>query len=275
MRPERKAAAKTGRCKLCGGSGPLRNSHILPAWMYMRVGELTAAAGGGTNPVQIGDGRSMFDPRQLKDYLLCDGCELRFKVWEDYLHDVSLQNNERFVALEELRRVEDRFSDLERLLRSEGFTGELVSADASQLECDFLARVAVSVVWRASVSDKVEGVDLGPFEPSLAAYLLDAKAKLPDHTRVMVWFTTGRDLVDRAISHPCMRQVETFSMYDFCTFGMWFVTWIGHLPPWLDASCISTSRHAFVTDGHERRQGVLLLMVQRPPRGKLRTDSRF
>ncbi len=264
MRPDRKAVAKAGPCKLCGGPGPLQESHIVPKWMYRRGSRLNQGIG-GTNLVQVGDGRSMLDASQLTDYLLCRKCEERFEPWEKYLSEISLQEDDRFPALEKLR--------------PEGFTRGIAYADASELECDVLARVAVSIIWRASVSAKVQEVSLGPFEASLAQYLREDAATLPQHTRVLICLTPplkGQGRVDRTVSHPYSRRLGMYRVHGFYTFGMWFGTCVGSLlPRELDTCCIVTGLRVIITDGSERLRGISELIAESPLKGRLAEPGRL
>jgi hypothetical protein len=261
---ENVAAARAGklrprnaRCRLCDAPGPVQLSHIVPAWMYRRTVRLNASA--GTSPVHVGGGVAVLHPKQLTDYLLCPVCEARFKRWEDYLAAVSLQEDDRFPALD--------------AMRVEGVAGEVVSADASALDCDALARLAVSVTWRASVSEMVPEVDLGPFEDSLAQYLLTDGAPLPEHARVMFMVTPPmgpEQRVDRIVSHPYARRVATFRLHGFHTFGAWFATCVGNsLPRWVDTCCITTSRRGFVVSGRERYEALVGMIAESTPKGKL------
>jgi hypothetical protein len=248
-----------GPCKLCGVVVPLQESHIVPRWMYVRLSRLNSSSV-GTNPVQVGDGRAMLDPTQLTDFLLCRACEERFEPWERYLSEISLQEDDRFPGLAQLV--------------GEGTNGRLVSADASRLDCVALAKLAVSITWRASVSEKVRDVRLGDFEASIAEYLRTDGARLPEHTRVLVWFTppmVGRGRIARSVSYPYTRRVDgLFRLHGFFTFGMWFATCVSrNLPRWTEACCIETGRRAFISDGRERLQGAAELFAENPAKGKL------
>jgi hypothetical protein len=252
---------RVGACKLCGNSGPLHESHIVPRWMYRRSSRFYPGA--GANPVQSGCGRSLLDPTQLTDYLLCTGCEARFRPWETYLSEVSLQEDDTFPGLDQLREI------------GGGGAGGQVLADASALNCDALARVALSIAWRASVSQKVPEVTLGTYEREVGDFLRGADgAPLPPFVRVLVDFTrpmkTGEGRPDRTVTHPYMGRVGGYRVHRFMTFGMWFFTCVGReIPSAVRDGCLATERRAFITDGRERTKLARHMVEVNPPTGTL------
>ena len=142
----KKPAANMGACKLCGASGRLIDSHIIPKWAYRRALRLYGGMA-GPNLVQMKHGRAMLLPTQLKEYLLCeDPCEKRTKRLADYACKISVQGDDRFPALETIRFLCGR--------------PDAAVCDTSTLDVSTFVRFAVSVIWRASVSTKVPGVKL-------------------------------------------------------------------------------------------------------------------
>lgn len=66
-----------GICRLCGTTTRLRESHIVPAFVYRWLKETSGTGylrGGAAPNLRMQDG--------LKDYWLCGDCEERFSVWE-------------------------------------------------------------------------------------------------------------------------------------------------------------------------------------------------
>ncbi len=68
-------------CKLCHSNDPLRNSHIIPEFLYKalyddkhRFFEISS------NP----DKKTSFQQKGLREKLLCDACEQRLSIWEQY-----------------------------------------------------------------------------------------------------------------------------------------------------------------------------------------------
>lgn len=67
------------RCALCREAGPIRDSHLIPGFVSKWVKETSAT----------GYLRGALEPnKRMQDYptikLLCDACENRFSVWEQY-----------------------------------------------------------------------------------------------------------------------------------------------------------------------------------------------
>ena len=76
---------RSDACKLCGGLGPLRRSHILPEFLYESLyDEKHRYIGVRPNP----ESKNPFVQQGLREYLLCGGCEDRLSAWETYAADV-------------------------------------------------------------------------------------------------------------------------------------------------------------------------------------------
>lgn len=68
-------------CKLCGGSGPLRRSHILSEFLYeLLYDEKHRYVGVRPDP----ESKNPFEQQGLREYLLCGCCEGRLRAWETY-----------------------------------------------------------------------------------------------------------------------------------------------------------------------------------------------
>ena len=125
-------------CRLCKLDLPLRNSHVLPEFIYdtlydnkHRFHLLT------TDPNK----RDTWQQKGLRNQLLCDDCETKISVWEGYVKSV--------------------------------FSGEVKLTYEESLGCFWAQRVdyqklklfQLANLWRAheSSSEFFESVDLGPF----------------------------------------------------------------------------------------------------------------
>lgn len=76
---------KSDPCKLCGGPGPLRKSHILPEFLYKSLyDEKHRYVGVRPDP----ESKNPFQQTGLREYLFCGGCEDRLSAWETYAAEV-------------------------------------------------------------------------------------------------------------------------------------------------------------------------------------------
>jgi hypothetical protein len=66
-------------CKLCGGSGPLRDSHIIPECVYKPVYDTKHRAA----TLDLRRASIPYVQKGLRERLLCAACEQKFGRWED------------------------------------------------------------------------------------------------------------------------------------------------------------------------------------------------
>lgn len=66
-----------GICRLCNADGELRESHIIPSFVYKWQKETS-----GTGFIRFGDKPNLRTQNGFKLYLLCDECEKLFNLWE-------------------------------------------------------------------------------------------------------------------------------------------------------------------------------------------------
>ena len=92
----------SGKCALCLEEHPLCDSHLLPKSMYrlLRAPNLK-----NPNPVHIvRSGTAYATSKQISDYLLCNGCEQRFRrEGEDWTMAQCYRDNHTFRLRETLR----------------------------------------------------------------------------------------------------------------------------------------------------------------------------
>ena len=145
----------TTRCKLCGLEGELRNSHIIPEFVYRplydtkhRFHVLSNLSDKGPALIQKG----------VREPLLCGACEQALGVFERYASLV--------------------FSGQTRVRsRREGKLVHLEGLDYAKFKL-----FALSILWRSGVSslDLFRQVDLGPHETPLREMLLASDPGPPD-----------------------------------------------------------------------------------------------
>src|SRR5436190_1040758 len=85
-------------CRLCRLPKVLKNSHIIPSWVFRRIIDGNSA-GVPASPVRISADTWILDPDQRAEKLLCVDCEALLEPAESYVADVSRQNNGNFLAL--------------------------------------------------------------------------------------------------------------------------------------------------------------------------------
>ena len=66
-----------GTCKLCEADGELRESHILPSFVYRWL-----KSSSGTGFIRFGENPNLRSQDGFKTYLLCGECEGLFNSWE-------------------------------------------------------------------------------------------------------------------------------------------------------------------------------------------------
>jgi len=208
----------------------------------------------------------MLRPTQLKEYLLCATCEARIKPWEDCVADISLQEDDRFPALEATTPFVGKVGD------------PLILADASALDIDKIVRFAVSVIWRASVSSKVPAVKLGRYADGLAAYLQDDETPLPEHARLRLELIRPMSdaRFDRSVWEPYTHRddLHLVRVHSFYWFGMWFHLHVGcEGASMVDLMCLSTERKVAITDGTHLSQISATFHAENPPVGAVATPE--
>ena len=243
--------APVGPCKLCRETATLIDSHIVPRWMYRRLTRLNAGKG-GPNLVHTGDGISILGGSQLSEYMLCRTCEDRFKRWEDYAVEVSLQEDDTFPGADLVKALPRDPND------GGASASDYVPADASALNCDALARFGVSVIWRASVctDDWVRDVDLGPYAKPIADYLRDDDAPIPDRVGLMVEFARieGPNRPDRSLAIPYSGRGRGYHIHRFLGLGMLFSLCVGGLMPLGKDLCLVRGKRVLLSTGKDLRE---------------------
>jgi len=119
-----------GICRLCGKNTTLRESHIIPSFVYKWLKETS-----GTGFIRFGHAPNLRTQDGIKSYLLCDNCEGLFNSWE-----TEFANN--------------IFHPLNK--------GECLSFSYNA----WLLKFAVSVSWRV-LTFFIEDNDINHFPPTL------------------------------------------------------------------------------------------------------------
>lgn len=209
-------AAPIGTCKLCLRAGvELRESHIVPRWVYKRIlreqGDI----------VQLKGRDIVASCDQLKEYLLCHDCEQLCGRTEN---DVS-----------KLTEPSKRGTRLEQLLgptiaRHELFDLHSVPPSVSAS----LSRFGAIMVWRASASKEADQCRLGPkYEETLRQYIAQPDSAWPASATCFVWLHQN-NIMNGAAGPPVTERSGTCHFHRFPLCGLEFVLFVGgSLPPYV------------------------------------------
>src|SRR5262245_14096975 len=85
VRPARNRSMRAGVCRLCLAQERLAHSHILPEFLYTDLYDETRRFIAVSSDAPQ---RNKFKQKGLREYLLCQGCEGKFSVWETYAKKV-------------------------------------------------------------------------------------------------------------------------------------------------------------------------------------------
>jgi hypothetical protein len=227
-----------GICKLCGEERDLLKSHYIPRALYPSKSQKAFAITAG--------GAMSKDPReQIKDHLLCSGCEDLFNHGgETEVLKWLAPRAKRFSLSERLRLTlpREQFRDIAR------YAAYDVGADG-----DKFAYFALSVIWRGAVHQwSLSGrqvtqapVDLGAHEQAVREYLL-GKTSFPKDVAVIVIVCS-----DNGSREFWTLPVQNFEAacqnYKFIARGVVFRVLIGEqIPPrFHDESCSSPRKCIF------------------------------
>ncbi len=178
-----------GDCRLCRAAGvPLRDSHIIPKWAYRRARDKTRASGSG-DPIQVQDGIAIQTSRQVKEYMLCNQCEQRLCLDEDYVARLAHQDDGTFGILQAVAPTSVVPTGMH------AFGTPTRAAPISHLDCKAIARFAASVFWRAHVARRqaVDSLRLwNPQAEALRKFVLGEKP-LPSRMCLTMFLPVERD----------------------------------------------------------------------------------
>src|ERR1035437_3103718 len=181
-------------CRLCLEEHPLCDSHLLPKSMF-RI--LRSPQDKNPNPIVAGEGYFYPTSKQLSDYLLCEGCEQRFRrLGEDWVMANCYRDDQTFRIREILQAAIPLSGNKEIRVYS--------GASLPELRMDDLVYFAISVFWRAAVhtwrvDGRRYGISLGPYEEPLRRFVRGETA-FPDRFVLAVRVSNRPELLKTA--HP-------------------------------------------------------------------------
>ena len=230
-------------CKLCGASGPLIYSHILPDF-FIRSAERLVPKGASGHPqrtsillstrpeISGGQMQRGYWEKQvgIKEYLLCAACELRFSRYENYFRTFFYGN-----APPPLQKIPvGKPADPGALA---GAPSGIIGARFVSLDYCQFKLFSLSLLWRAGVSsgDFFARVDLGPHEARVGAMLNAEKPGVDaDYATMLIDLRFGADGLEDFIQQPDYGKIEGQRGYSFVLGGFMLIIVVGaagHLPP--------------------------------------------
>ena len=226
-----------GKCRLCLRTGPLQNSHFIPAALYKF----------GPKPMFATRKTAGSGMRELQTYLLCRECEQRFNRngESELIRWLAPKANTKgiFPLLDKLKKVTPRHSGPSLII----FSGSDLGIDT-----DRFAYFVLSIVWRGAVhrwtlpdGSITSPISLGGYEEPIRRFLLGT-APFPTDTVVVV--TVCTDQASRgAWFTPTAIPENPLSTYAFLSQGVYFRVLTGRqLPEQMRQICCSSSPHKFI-----------------------------
>lgn len=187
-------------CRLCGKSALLRNSHILPEFLYARAYDDIHRA------LELGREERVerFIQQGYREELLCDACEGQFNRYETYFKRTWFDAQPLPTKLEPGIRVHT----------------------IDRLDYKLFRLFHLSLLWRASVSEHemFEHVVLGLHEERVRRLLLAEDPGAPElyHWMATVIMSDG-GVWDHVITQPVARKIDGRTVYVFVFGGcVWF-----------------------------------------------------
>lgn len=203
-------AETTGYCRLCLRLSELRNSHIIPEFVYKplydsrhRFFRLS------TEPQQ----KTTFVQKGLRERLLCEGCEQHLSAYERYASRIL-----PFQVVTDSEKNRHR-SDV-----------------VVRVDYGLMKLFQLSILWRASVSKLPDfsQVGLGPDEETLRVMLLNGKPGAAQEYGCLITSVMMDDqkLADGLVDPPFRVTNGGFTHYVFVFGGfVWVFVGAGSSPP--------------------------------------------
>jgi hypothetical protein len=199
-----------GVCKLCLLEMELQASHFLPAALYKSILQPEEK---NPHPYFMSPTKTVESSQQIKDYLLCRDCEMRFNQGgERYVLSV-MARSDSFPLQETLRKA----TPIRAIKGLTTFAGSAIP----EIDIDKLEYFALSIFWRAAAhnwkpafGETYKRLELGPYREELRKYLLGGE--YPKHlvTTISVYeeeeFTRAMYPPASGNSHPYKGRSYSF-----------------------------------------------------------------
>jgi len=188
-----------GICALCLTSTKLCNSHIIPEFFYKPIyGDKHEFFGISTIPNQ----RTIKLQKGLREFLLCNKCEIQLSKYEDYAKRVIYDNT----------GIRNEFKD---------------HIEISNLDYKKFKLFQLSIIWRASVTSRAEfkDVNLGVHSEKIRVMLNNEEAGEPNDYGCFLIISPkliNEYNFDKLISPPDKVRYGSHRMYRFFFGGIFW-----------------------------------------------------
>ncbi len=219
-------SSEVGKCALCHGTRPLRESHIIPEFLYKSMYD-------DKHRFRMLSVRSDIQHRTLqkgfREELLCLECEGILSTWENYA--MRVLNGGVPLSF-------NRF----------GTRVDISGIDYAQFKL-----FQLSILWRSSISkSKVffEKVNLGPHEETIRKMLIQSDpGSAASYGCLMYGLKGDEDSFQDLIVQPSCQRVEGHRCFRFVFGGFGWIYFVSrHNPPfWITKHFVQETGHIYLT----------------------------
>lgn len=166
------------KCKLCGEEKILRNSHILPEFIFKPLYDSKHRFHVLST---IPDDKNRLYQKGAREELLCDDCEQIFSKYERYASIVFNQSNS---------------IDVHQINNEYHFSG---------IKYDFFKLFQLSILWRIGISEHTgfEEIDIGPHEQKIRTMLINKESgRYFEYGTIMIALLGDKKLLNGLIITP-------------------------------------------------------------------------
>ncbi len=210
------------------------------------------------DPIIITPDLALRTSRQIATYLLCGACEQRFSAPESAALRQCFRGKDRFRLRDALAAIPPVWPDAEILA--------IPTARAPNIDVPALVYFGASVFWRSAVhtwrfGETRSGIELGPYEHQLRAWLLDQES-FPEH--MVMWISIGiRNSPPLMACTPFLFNKTDYYQYRFTIPGLVFDLFAGgQIPAVARRMCTLRSPEQFVYITQLADHGMLAAMTQ-------------
>ncbi|CAA9581807.1 MAG: hypothetical protein AVDCRST_MAG86-3242 [uncultured Truepera sp.] len=191
MRQSKDRKNNVGVCRLCLQERELRNSHIIPEFLYKPTYDDKHRA----NDISVDTSTVKFSQKGLRERLLCGGCEGQLSVVERYFANVWYDE-----------AVIPRNLD--------GYKGDTFSVQVDYVKFKLFH---LSILWRASISSLpyFSRVNLGPYEENLRQMVLTLNPGQEHQYGIKGWISLSYEMnvIDDLVHFPRKIKSGLYTIY--------------------------------------------------------------
>ena len=211
------------KCNLCGNDRELKNSHIIPEWVYTDLYDekhrFNVLATTKIKPRPL-------EQKGIREKLLCNDCEQKFSKYEKYAREV-IRGGESVLVQKYQNKI-------------------LVS----DINYTLFKLFQISVLWRAGISNNemFSKVDLGPHENTLRNMLIvEDPGSSNKYGCLMFGIINENDVVSDFIDQPEELRIDGMRCYRFVFSGFVWVFFVASHSPNTNAKSFMISEKGVIT----------------------------